>query len=145
MELTCIPGLTEQGCWLHKRETGLRALGGRTHGKLGLKPSMCVLQRFRGVCLSVTRGLQPDGSPPGSPIPGILQARILEWVAIAFSLFYMVKGKFLWSGVLYSLCLSPLNPWRSRGAQRMARCQCVQDQISRGCPGRIHWADRFPG
>ena len=26
-----------------------------------------------------------DGSPPGSPIPGILQARILEWVAISFS------------------------------------------------------------
>ena len=26
-----------------------------------------------------------DGSPPGSAVPGILQARILEWVAIAFS------------------------------------------------------------
>ena len=26
-----------------------------------------------------------DGSPPGSPAPGILQARTLEWVAIAFS------------------------------------------------------------
>ena len=26
-----------------------------------------------------------DGSPPGSPIPGILQARKLEWVAISFS------------------------------------------------------------
>ena len=26
-----------------------------------------------------------DGSPAGSPIPGILQARILEWVAISFS------------------------------------------------------------
>ena len=26
-----------------------------------------------------------DGSPPGSAIPGILQARILEWVAISFS------------------------------------------------------------
>ena len=26
-----------------------------------------------------------DGSPPGSPIPGILQARVLEWVAISFS------------------------------------------------------------
>ena len=26
-----------------------------------------------------------DGSPPGSPIPGILQARALEWVAISFS------------------------------------------------------------
>ena len=26
-----------------------------------------------------------DGIPPGSPIPGILQARILDWVAISFS------------------------------------------------------------
>ena len=26
-----------------------------------------------------------DGSPPGSPLPGILQARTLEWVAISFS------------------------------------------------------------
>ena len=26
-----------------------------------------------------------DGSPPGSPIPGILQPRTLEWVAISFS------------------------------------------------------------
>ena len=26
-----------------------------------------------------------DGSPPGSPVSGILQARILEWAAISFS------------------------------------------------------------
>ena len=26
-----------------------------------------------------------DGSPPGSPVPGILQARTLEWAAISFS------------------------------------------------------------
>ena len=26
-----------------------------------------------------------DGTPPGSPVPGILQARTLEWVAISFS------------------------------------------------------------
>ena len=26
-----------------------------------------------------------DGTPPGTPIPGILQARTLEWVAISFS------------------------------------------------------------
>ena len=26
-----------------------------------------------------------DGSPPGSPVPGILQTRTLEWVAISFS------------------------------------------------------------
>ena len=26
-----------------------------------------------------------DGSPPGSPIPGIVQARTMEWVAVSFS------------------------------------------------------------
>ena len=34
-----------------------------------------------------------DGSPPGSPIPGILQARTLEWVAISFSSTWKWKGK----------------------------------------------------
>ena len=33
----------------------------------------------------LNRHFSIDGSPPGSPIPGILQARTLEWVAIAFS------------------------------------------------------------
>ena len=32
----------------------------------------------------LTLGDPRDGSPPGSPIPGILQARTLEWVAISF-------------------------------------------------------------
>ena len=34
-----------------------------------------------------------DGSPPGSPIPGILQARTLEWVAISFSYAWKWKVK----------------------------------------------------
>ena len=34
-------------------------------------------------CLTLCNAI--DGSPPGSPIPGILQARTLEWVAISFS------------------------------------------------------------
>ena len=34
-----------------------------------------------------------DGSLPGSPVPGILQARILEWVAISFSNAWMWKVK----------------------------------------------------
>ena len=42
---------------------------------------------------AVAKSLQPcltlcdpiDGSPPGFPVPGILQARTLEWVAISFS------------------------------------------------------------
>ena len=33
------------------------------------------------------------GSPPGSPIPGILQARILKWVAISFSKAMKVKSE----------------------------------------------------
>ena len=44
--------------------------------------SQCLLlSHFSCVRLCVT----PEGSPPGSPIPGILQARTLEWVAISFS------------------------------------------------------------
>ena len=34
-------------------------------------------------CLTLCNPI--DGSPPGSPIPGILQERTLEWVAISFS------------------------------------------------------------
>ena len=34
-----------------------------------------------------------DGSPPGSPVPGILQARTLEWAAISFSNAWKWKAK----------------------------------------------------
>ena len=34
-----------------------------------------------------------DSSPPGSPVPGILHARTLEWVAISFSNAWKWKGK----------------------------------------------------
>ena len=34
-----------------------------------------------------------DGSPPGSPVPGILQARALEWVSISFSNTWKLKVK----------------------------------------------------
>ena len=42
---------------------------------------LLLLNHFSRVRLCAT----PDGSPPGSPVPGILQARTLEWVAISFS------------------------------------------------------------
>ena len=47
------------------------------------------------LCLTLCNPI--DGSPPGSPIPGILQARTLEWVAISFSNAWKwkVKGKSL--------------------------------------------------
>ena len=40
-----------------------------------------------------------DGSPPGSPVPGILQARTLEWVAISFSNAWKWKGKVKWVAI----------------------------------------------
>ena len=43
---------------------------------------LLLLSRFSRVRLCAT---PLDGSPPGSPIPGILQARTLEWAAISFS------------------------------------------------------------
>ena len=48
-----------------------------------------------------------DGSPPGSPIPEILQARILEWVAISFS------NAWKWKVKVKSLIRVPLlaTPW----------------------------------
>ena len=48
-----------------------------------------------------------DGSPPGSPVPGILQARTLEWVAMAFSSAWKWKGK----GKSLSRVRLFLTPW----------------------------------
>ena len=48
-----------------------------------------------------------DGNPPGSPIPGILQARTLEWVAISFS----SKWKWKVKVKLLSLVRSSATPW----------------------------------
>ena len=48
-----------------------------------------------------------DGSPPGSPIPGILLARTLEWVAISFSNAWKWKVK-----VKFLSCVRPsATPW----------------------------------
>ena len=55
-----------------------------------------------------------DGSPPGSSVPGILQARILEWVAISFSLsghylsVYLADSKALVSSKHLTLLASSL-------------------------------------
>ena len=46
-------------------------------------PLLLLLLLSRFSCVRLCNPI--DGSPPGSPIPGILQARTLEWVAISFS------------------------------------------------------------
>ena len=56
-------------------------------------------------CLTLCNPI--DGSPPGSPVPGILQARTLEWVAISFSNAWKWKGK----GKSLSLVWLFATPW----------------------------------
>ena len=51
----------------------------KKNGKHGIVAAAKSLQSCPTLCDPI------DGSPPGSPIPGILQARTLEWVAISFS------------------------------------------------------------
>ena len=59
---------SSQDCWLPAPQTPPQSAAAAK--SLQLCPTLC----------------DPiDGSPPGSPVPGILQARTLEWVAISFS------------------------------------------------------------
>ena len=72
-----------------------------------------------------------DGSPPGSPVPGILQARTLEWVAIAFSNAWSEKWK--WSHPVVSDPQRPnglqpsrlLHPWDFPGKSTGVGCRCL--------------------
>ena len=57
-----------------------------------------------------------DGSPPGSPIPGILQARTLEWVAISFSNIFMYTYIYIGEGNGNPLQYSCLGNPMDRGA-----------------------------
>ena len=70
-----------------------------------------------------------DGSPPASAIPGILQARTLEWVAISFSVWkWKVQVKLLsrvrleWPHGLQPTRL--LHPWDFLGKSTGVGCHC---------------------
>ena len=75
-----------------------------------------------------------DGSPPGSPIPGILQARTLEWVAISFSNVW----KWKWSRSVLSDSSWPhglqptrfLCPWDFPGKSTGVGCHCLLHLLS---------------
>ena len=72
-----------------------------------------------------------DGSPPGSPVPGMLQARTLEWVAISFSNAWKWKVKVkslsrIW--LLATPWLQPtrlLHPWDFPGKSTGVGCHCL--------------------
>ena len=73
----------EAGCWPQLAEMHMK-------GMISVRPDSCI---FLYIAAAATKSLQScptqcgpiDGSPPGSPVPGILQARTLEWVAISCS------------------------------------------------------------
>ena len=77
--------MTESTCHTH------------THTQIIFSISLAAAAAAKSLQLCPTLWDPTDGSPPGSPIPGILQARILEWVAITFSNAWKwkVKGKSL--------------------------------------------------
>ena len=76
-----------------------------------------------------------DGSPPGSPVPGILQARTLEWVAISFSNAWKWKVKvksFSHIWLLATHRLQPtrlLHPWDFPGKSTGVGCHCLLQYI----------------
>ena len=57
----------------------------KRHFLLGRKAMINLAATGKSLQLCLTLCDPIDGSPPGSPIPGILQARTLEWVDISFS------------------------------------------------------------
>ena len=72
-----------------------------------------------------------DSSPPGSPIPGILQARTLEWVAISFSNAWKQKVK-MKSLSRVRLLATPWtaayqapHPWNFPGKSTGVGCHCL--------------------
>ena len=87
-------------------------------------------------CLAAAKSLQScltlcdpvDSSPPGSSVPGILQARTLEWVAISFSNAWKWKVKSLSRArLLVTHGLQParlLRPWDFPGKSPGVGCHC---------------------
>ena len=67
-----------------------------------------------------------DGSPPGSPVPRILQARTLEWVAISFSNAWKWKGKVKSLSCVWLLA----TPWTA----------AHQAPLSTGFPRQEYWS-----
>ena len=67
--------ITANGDWSHE----IKRFWKKSYDQPAPATASKSLQSCPTLCDSI------DGSPPGSPVPGILQARTLEWVAISFS------------------------------------------------------------
>ena len=104
----------------------------------------CCCYRHNSLQLCLTLCDPRDGSPPGSSIPGILQARTLEWLAISFSNAWKwkvkVKSLRLSTWKLYSHVQLLATPWSavyqappSMGFSRQEYWSCVPLLSERYC------------
>ena len=83
----------KERCLLLVTVTGITGTHTHTHTHThGFRPALTKRKTMQAAA-AAAKSLQScltlcdpiDGSPPDSPVPGILQARTLEWVAISFS------------------------------------------------------------
>ena len=67
---------------LEEAQAGIK-IAGKNINNLRYADTAAAAAKLRQLCPTLCD--PRDDSPPGSPVPGILQARTLEWVAISFS------------------------------------------------------------
>ena len=89
--------------------------------------SCCCCAKSLQSCLTLCD--HTDGSPPGSPVPGILQARTLEWVAIS-SLAAQVKASACNAGDVGSIPESGRSPGQGNGTP--LQYSCLENPMDRG-------------
>ena len=100
-------GITMVPLWQSTSENFLVAAGELWHSSLCVEVFSAAAAAAKSLQSCPTLCDPIDGSPPGSPVPGIHQARTLEWVAISFS------NAWKWKVKVKSLSRVPLLaiPW----------------------------------
>ena len=99
------------------------------------------------LCLTLCNPI--DGSPLGSPVPGILRARTLEWVAISFSNAYKWKVK-VKSISRVQLLVTPWTaahqarrPWDFPGKSTGVGCHCLLLSPNEWKHSAVHFSESF--
>ena len=116
--------------WATREALGrIKRLWNRKKQLLGVQSAAATAAKLLQSCLTLCNPI--DGRPSGSPVPGILQARTLEWVAISFSNAW--KEKWKWSRSVVSDSSQPhglqptrlLRPWDFPGNSTGVGCHCL--------------------
>ena len=87
-QYSCLGNPIDRGAWwatIHQVAKESRSQKSRGHKRVGHELATAAATAAKSLQSCPTLCDPIDGSPPGSPVPGILQARVPEWGAIAFS------------------------------------------------------------